>query len=240
MSVPPVCLLPLPLMVMVEPSSNEDPPPPLPPPPTVPPHGSPTPGDGPFSTRQVGKNAQEKSCSTSSKSVTQAIVLDAGPDIPIIDADEFIKDFLPHVPGTDAVVGRIVSWIENCPKYYARRRWKKFAQDPDKYKQREPAVFARLSDVSNAVIEAVAEVMPELEATRTTTYVEKPTKPPETVFRQDLSRPDAYFLFRERFSADAKNPHWMDIAVAGEFKKKNNSETVESVRNPVLHGACRH
>lgn len=187
-----------------------------------------------MSVPSVGKNAQEKSCSTSSKSVTQAIVLDAGPDIPIIDADEFIKDFLPRVPGTDAVVGRIVSWIENCPKYYARRRWKKFAQDPDKYKQREPAVFARLSDVSNAVIEAVAEIMPELEATRTTTYVEKPTKPPETVFRQDLSRPDAYFLFRERFSADEKNPHWMDIAVAGEFKKKNNSETVESDITQVL------
>lgn len=189
------------------------------------------PGTGPLSTHQIGKNAQEKSCSTTSKSVTEAIVLDAGPDIPIIDADEFIRDFLPKVPGTDVVIGRIVSWIENCPKYYARRRWKKFAQDPANYKQWEPTVFARLSDVFNAVIEAVAEIMPELEATRTTRYVEKPTKPPQTVFRQDLSRPDAYFLFQEKFSKDEANPHWMDIAVTGEFKKDNNPETVESVRS---------
>lgn len=170
----------------------------------------------------------------SSEPLTEVIVLSAGPDIPVVDADEFVKEFLPKVPCTDFVVGRIVSWIENCPKYYAKHRWKRFVQDPAEYQQGKSAVFARLSDVSNTIVEAVADIMPELEATHTTRYIEKTLTPREKMFRQDLSRPDAYFLFRESFSRDDTNPHWMDIAAAGEFSKTNNSAAFENVRDPPL------
>lgn len=189
-------------------------------------------------TRQLGKRAQERSASGSLKSLTEAIVLDAGPDIPIINADEFIADFLPKVPGTDAVVGRIVSWIEACPEYYVDHRWEGFPEDPAKAGEKEDVVFGQLSVVFDAILAAVSELMPELVDRQTTEYVAKPTKPPETVFRRDMSRPDAYFLFLNRFSSDKENPHWMDIAVSGEFKKENNPETAESVshrRSRVAH-----
>lgn len=186
-------------------------------------------GTQPLGTRQAGKRAQERSASGSLTSLTKAIVLDAGPDIPIIKADEFIADFLPKVPGTEAVVGRIVSWIEAHPEYYSERRWRGFAEDPAKAGEKEDVVFSRLSVVVDAIIAAVSELVPDLSGSRTTEYIQKPTRPPETVFRQDISRPDAYFLFRKRFSRDGENPHWMDIAVSGEFKKENNPETTESV-----------
>lgn len=209
-----------PLLLMSGPAPDED---------LVDP-SSPLPGNGPRGTCQLGKQTQERSAGGSSKSLTQAIVLDAGPDIPIINADEFIADFLPKVSGAEAALGRIVSWIETCPLYYADRRWAGFPTDPAKAGETEDLVFERLSVVFDAILAAVSEVTPELVGRRTTEYVAKPTKPPETVFRQDKSRPDAYFLFLNRFSRDKENPHWMDIAVAGEFKKENKPETVESVR----------
>lgn len=182
-----------------------------------------------LSTKQLGRKPQESFSSASSDQLSDASVLDAGPDVPEISADEFLLDFLPKVPNAEGVVGDVVSWIKDNPKHYANGRWKSFRQDPVAYKQTEPKVFARMYDIYNAIIDAVEHCMPDLEQQRTTEYVQKPAQPPATVFRRDLACPDACFLFRDRQSRDKEMPHWMDIALIGEYKKKNTERAVRRV-----------
>lgn len=182
------------------------------------------PGTESLRTHWLGKKIKERPISDSTNSLSEAIAIDAGPDIPIVKADEFIAALLPEVPVTDTIVGTIVSWIEACPKYYTDRCWQGFPENPVKAEETEDVISTRLSVVFDAILAAVAVLVPEIVARHTIAYIENTTKPLETMFLSN-----AYFFFRNKFSGDDENPHWMDIAVTGNFRKGINLDATESV-----------
>ena len=112
-------------------------------------------------------------------------------------------------------------------------RWAAFPQDPEKEASHEDTVFAPLSLVFDAIVQAVEE---STGTASKLSFVQRPATPP-TSERTNISCPDAYLLLVNKKSVgkNVKCPvHcWEDIAVSFGFKKRDGRSGNE--RRDVSH-----
>lgn len=149
----------------------------------------------------------------------KSVVLNAGPHVPQITVDDFFDNFLPkaHIKPTHlkAIQTRVLRTS------YEDGRWKSFPLDPGANKDPEDEAFLGLVDIANAVRDAALSCVPRLRAQ--TTFDNIPDSPPVANNRPNKTRPDGYFVRADAMSANYKNPHWVDIAATGEYKKSGLS-----------------
>ncbi|KAI0086804.1 hypothetical protein BDY19DRAFT_1074371 [Irpex rosettiformis] len=112
-----------------------------------------------------------------------------------------------------------------------KKRWTLFPADPVASKKfKEDAVFSPFAQLANVVAKQAKSLFYELGVDpapeQTVTFLCNPTMTPESTNRHNSSKPDSYGVLVER-SVDTgdekKAPHWDDIVVPGEKKKRSRA-----------------
>lgn len=181
-----------------------------------------------FSTPALSKDTQSTAATTAISKSRAGVLHDAGRNFPLVSVDQFYEHWLPKVPDLpDVTVQDIVAKVKRS-RAYVRRRWAAFIRDPEHASEEEEDVFHALVPVIRAIEKVASTLAPHL--VPTTKFVTAPAEPPRSTERLNRSRPDAYFVFKDphRYSA-TKRALWLDIAITGEFKKKNTRESAFDV-----------
>lgn len=180
------------------------------------------------STPQLGKKSQSTASNGSLPDSRAAIIRDAGPECPELEVHTFVRDFLPRVPEiNNAQVDSIVRHVKQRTRGYAGRRWTAFPDDPHCSDASETTVFQGLVKVIATIQKAaeycVSGLVPK------TKYISLPSRPPHSLHRHNLTRPDGCFVFLNDRLGRRRIPHWMDIAITGEFKKVDSDQKLYDV-----------
>lgn len=146
--------------------------------------------------------------------------------------DDFVDTVLPQsykaaFPSLDGITKHLKSGLE--PALDSRGYWSKFPELPHKSKDVEVKLFESLEDIVSAISEAIDVLDPvPAEDTRVVEYLNNGYRTPESMHRDNSSRPDGFFVLKnsrpsapETAGKGAKPPvaRWWDIAVNAEFKK---------------------
>ncbi len=171
-----------------------------------------------------------------------AILRDLGRLVNQLSYELFRVHIFPRIPNSICLKTILDELVER--EVIVDGRWKAFPHDPFEYsctnskkrrgsidaeKRKEKEVFAQLAIIIDAIQECVDE---EALTLTTTEYESKPDSVPVCCFDEKEGRPDAYFVFSQRFLRDRRDGRrlWRDIAATAEFKLLDTQETLKDVR----------
>ena len=170
-----------------------------------------------------------------------AIARDTGPSIPEVQLALFLKHVWPQLPIAvekslttivDLLKGKGIQETSDSKPAYANGRWTAFPKDPAQSVERENPVFVALVEIAQAISAAVAAI-PAAESPftmdQTCEFSNTPDNVPSSTWRDCASRPDGYFIRTRRQQPEMTTPHWMDIALTGEYKKCSKIEDINDV-----------
>lgn len=149
-----------------------------------------------------------------------SVVLNAGPNVPQLSTKDFFARFIPNIHITPKEQKAIQARVARTAR--DRGRWLAFPLDPNSNADPEDVAFQGFVDIARAVHDAAIYCVPRLKAT--TKFDNIPESAPETSNRPNKTRPDGYFVSVAPQSRNTKNPHWVDIAATGEYKKNGTSK----------------
>ncbi|KIP06495.1 hypothetical protein PHLGIDRAFT_118886 [Phlebiopsis gigantea 11061_1 CR5-6] len=157
-----------------------------------------------------------------------AVFACAGLTVPQVDISRFFTYLLPHSGPITA--GKFDAICEDVlASQYDNGRWISFEEDPAQGKK-EHLGFGGLVKIAQAV-ESTVRTKFSLEPTAVLDSA--PDNVPGSKRRSDTTRPDGYFILRER---QCTEPHWIDIAFPAEYKgqdgvKETNDDIEKTVWN---------
>lgn len=149
-----------------------------------------------------------------------SVILNAGPNVPQLPAKAFFARFIPRIHITPNQLKSIRTRITRTVCH--RGRWRAFPLDPNSNADPEDEAFKGFVAIANAVHDAAVYCVPRLKAT--TRFDNIPDTAPQTSNRPNKTRPDGYFVSVAPQSKNTENPHWVDIAATGEYKKNGTSK----------------
>ena len=167
-----------------------------------------------------------------------AVLQDLGGYIPMIPLQKFL-DFLtppcPHGFNLAATMQSLKSG--SAPVLTSENRWSMFLDTPKDIKASEDEIFKAMPEIFKKVMLAIIAnsggQLNDLE--RTIDFLQNPTRSPSSAVRRNESRPDGYFVLRNRdkkTSKDGKGEDilWSDIALSCEYKRGDGSDDLNDVR----------
>ena len=96
-----------------------------------------------------------------------------------------------------------------------------FPVDPGSYEGSGLDAFQGHVDIADAVCDVALRCIPQLQAQ--TAFENITDRSPKTSIPSDKPHPGGYFIRVDAMSANPKNPHRVDTAATGHFKKKGTS-----------------
>ena len=105
-----------------------------------------------------------------------------------------------------------------------------FVADDDAEATDEKQVFAKLSNVIGAIEECAVDGRRKKRRS-TLLYESMPDTAPLCCFDEKAGRPDAYFVFGQRFQPDREDGRrlWRDLATPGVFKLRDTRDNLQDV-----------
>ncbi|THH06436.1 hypothetical protein EW146_g9612 [Bondarzewia mesenterica] len=147
----------------------------------------------------------------------QAVIEDLGHSVPQVPVQFFIQHILPplrrglHGHRIDNIIRALKGGPR--PAISQKGRWRGFPSDPITSGFTEENTFRPLVQVVEAICTAATRYLGATQ--RLLDFVHNPNSAPHSQQRDNLSRPDGYFILRRR-SAETQ---WKDIAASAEYKK---------------------
>jgi hypothetical protein len=169
------------------------------------------------------KRPRQTEFSTSLEVSRGAVLADAGTSIPEVAIGRFFDLVLPQPPQLlSEKLDDIFQQLSSSE--YDQGRWKAFPNDPSSTSN-EGEVFKGLI----AIAEAIERTVRNIDSTSRPAVVlsNNPDNVPESLWRNNTSRPDGYFILRNRQCP--QRPHWMDIALASEYKRQDSVRALNDV-----------
>ena len=148
---------------------------------------------------------------------------------------------MPTLP-PNLSLGKVLSKLRKRG-HIADARWTAFPRDPYTYSNKsglvadddaeamhERQVFAKLSNVIDAIEECAVDGRRK-KRTPTLLYESMPDSAPLSCFDEKAGRPDAYFVFDQRFQPDREDGRrlWRDLATPGVFKLRDTLDNLQNV-----------
>ena len=168
-----------------------------------------------------------------------AVLQDLGECIPMIPFQEFLEYLAPRYPRSFNLAATMRS-LKSGPKpvLTSENRWSKFPNAPKYIKASEDEIFKPMPEIFMEVVLAIiANSGGQLnDFERTIDFLQNPTQTPSSAAgRRNESRPDGYFVLKNRVKEASKNNitediFWSDIALSCEYKKNGKSEDLNDVR----------
>ncbi|KAI0089527.1 hypothetical protein BDY19DRAFT_993119 [Irpex rosettiformis] len=167
-----------------------------------------------------------------------AIMTDIDLKVPLVPLSYF-KDYLLPPLHDQLDVATVVGKLRQAKAIYdpeseegsdeiPESRWTLFPDDPAaSYDFKEDRVFSPFARLAKAVAKQAKTLFHERgvdpEPEQTVTFLCNPTMTPESTNRHNTSKPDSYGVLVERCvdTDEGKAPHWDDIVVPGEKKKRS-------------------
>ncbi len=148
----------------------------------------------------------------------ESILVDTGQAI-LVSPKWFLETLMPKVD--DGLIDKVISKLKsgNHP-YILDGRWHGFLVDPTKSSSNEVETFMPLA----AIVKMIAKVGIDKGKVLLVQYQSKPHCVPYSTCRNNLTRPDGYFILHPRLGT-----HWINIAVTAEFKKNEAMEAKKGV-----------
>jgi hypothetical protein len=168
-----------------------------------------------------------------------AVLHDLGSNIPSIPFQAFLDHLAPPQPDfdLDATMQSLRLGSEDSdPVLTSSNQWSQFPKTPKDSQCSEDSTFSPIPDIFTKVVVAiVANSGGNLKKeNRTIDFLQNPSRAPTSTERRNESRPDGYFVLKDRASLtrDGKREdiHWADIALSCEYKKKDGHEDLDDVR----------
>ncbi len=157
-------------------------------------------------TPSVAKKAHEPEFFLENLEKQRLSLLEDNEKAVLVSPEYFLNTHAPRVNDQDVsmVVSKLVA-----AGLIVNGRWRDFPQDPAKSSETEARTFMPLVDIAKAV----ADFGAASGKTSLVQFESNPNSTPRSIDRNDLSRPDGYFILRVR-----NGTRWRDIAVTAEFK----------------------
>lgn len=164
----------------------------------------------------------------------QAASADDFQRVSCISLDDFLETVIPQsyktrFPSLDDITERLKNGSE--PALDHRGHWTKFPDSPEKSDAGEVEHFKLPEDVVSAISNAASLAVPS-----SLEYLNNGSRTPENLHRDNSSRPDGFFVLKERPlpspASEAKQTipvRWEDVAVVAEFKQRFTSSGVIEV-----------
>ena len=149
---------------------------------------------------------------------------------------------MPPLP-SNLSLGKVLSKLRKRG-HIADARWTVFPRDPHTYSKKssgfvadddteaahEKQVFAKLSNIIGAIEECAVDGRRK-KRTPTLLYESMPDSALLCCFDEKAGRPDAYFVFGQRFQPDREDGRrlWRDLATPGEFKLRDTRDNLQDV-----------
>ncbi|GJE97380.1 hypothetical protein PsYK624_135970 [Phanerochaete sordida] len=147
--------------------------------------------------------------------------------VTLVGLDLFTNGLLPRVD--PALIKATVARLKDTRKILgpdgSKPRWSSFRTEPSNRRAGEDIVFAQMESVIRDIAEAAG-----VTDTAILTFICRPTQTPKSSTRDNPSKPDSYGI---RASADV-DAQWVDIAVPGEFKKRDDPRGANDNQKKVL------
>lgn len=183
----------------------------------------------------------------------KAAVADTGYAVPQAPLHYFRTNLLPPLADeldVDVIVDRLIEAgdiveVQQDDDGPIVRRWKDFPEDPSLSKRKEDAVFAPFATIANRVaFHATADLASnDADIHQTVEFICNPTMTPTSTNRENTAKPDSYGVLLQRnnkLAEDPKVPHWDDIVIPGEKKKRDGDNDFNDVSSRcLLVGSCR-
>ncbi|KAI0797254.1 hypothetical protein BC629DRAFT_1502565 [Irpex lacteus] len=175
----------------------------------------------------------------------QAVRKDANLSVPLVPVSYFKKSLLPRLRmGLDA--DKVVDKLRDVGHITPKGRLKVFKQSPSQTPGTEDSVFKSFGKVTGYVATQARHLLRKAKTNtkHTAEFCCNPTMTPQSTNRHSTSKPDSYGVLVARTVCNTpKNaPHWDDIVVAGEKKKKDTIADVNDNNEKILwslHHAMR-
>ena len=168
-----------------------------------------------------------------------AVLHDLGPNIPMISFQTFLDYLAPPQPDfdLDATMQSLrLGSGESEPVLTSSNQWSQFPKTPKDSQGSEDSTFSPIPDIFTKVVVAiVANSGGNLKKeNRTIDFLQNPSRAPTSTERRNESRPDGYFVRKDRVSLTKDGTRedilWADIALSCEYKKKDGHEDLDDVR----------
>lgn len=178
-----------------------------------------------------------------------AVMADTGFSVPLVPVAYFKKNLIPPLhPDLQSEVDNIVNALIKAGAIVVRRnkrgeiiskRWKWFAKDPSKTAGKEDEVFAPFATISTHVgFQANTRLKAKgSTAKQTAEFLCNPTMTPPSTNRDNTAKPDSYAVRLDRPAKSVWNgdvPHWDDIIVPGEKKKRSGDKDFNDVSRSIF------
>ncbi|PSR72489.1 hypothetical protein PHLCEN_2v11640 [Hermanssonia centrifuga] len=153
----------------------------------------------------------------------ESVLIDTDQAI-LVSPEWFLDNLMPKV--NEGLIDRVVSKLKSGRRpYIVGDRWRGFPNDPIHSSNNEATTFMPLVTIAKMV----ARIGREEGKTSLVQYESNPHCAPHSTCRNNLTRPDGYFILRSR-----PGTHWIDIAVTAEFKKaKGMSDIADNIKKIV-------
>ena len=166
-----------------------------------------------------------------------AVLQDLGECIPMIPFQTFLDHLAPPFPHGFDLVSTMQSLKSGfAPVLTSENRWSMFPEAPKGSTGSEDEIFRSMPKIFMKVVLAIiANSGGQLnDAQRTIDFLQNPTRTPTSAERRNESRPDGYFILKDRnkeISEDGKKEVilWSDIALSCEYKKDDGNDDLNDV-----------
>lgn len=118
------------------------------------------------------------------------------------------------------------------PAFTSSNRWSK---DPKDFQGSEDSVFSSIPEIFTKVVAAIVENSRGKlsEENRTVDFLQNPNQAPTSAERHNESRPDGYFVLKDRDKLVSKDEdeviNWADIALSCEYKLNDGHGDLDDV-----------
>jgi hypothetical protein len=163
-----------------------------------------------------------------------AVLKDLGSFTPCIHVQTFLDHLAPPQPDFDlnATIRSLQSGSE--PVLSSSNRWSMFPKDPKDSQGTEDEIFRPMPELFMKVVAAiVANSGGKLtDDNRSIDFLQNPRRAPTSAVRRNESRPDGYFVIKDRdktFKDGKEDIHWADIVLPCEYKRKDGTDDLNDV-----------
>lgn len=165
-----------------------------------------------------------------------AVLDDLGPSIPMVSFDEFLETLAPPLPNFD-LEATIRSLRSGREPVLNKNQWSKFCTTPKYSKVKEEKTFDPMSQIFTEVVAAIMANSNRMlrEEDRAVDFLQNPRRAPTSAERRNESKPDGYFVLKNRqkpmlTAGEVEDIRWADIALACEYKRDDNHKDQDDVR----------